>query len=345
VLWIDKEKNDELFYRPKGCTGWKTAKAISTSLEGYNFHKLTLSGLQPDSTTEFKIDEKVYCFHTLPKTMSRPIRFVVGGDMYHDSLAPLKETNCAAARTNPDFALVGGDIAYAASKYSYGREDMNRWMEWVSAWTDTMITPEGHLIPMMAAIGNHDVNGRYLQTPAQAKMFYTLFSKGYQAITFGNYLSIIILDSGHTHPIAGQQTAWLKKTLEEIKTPYTFALYHVPAYPSVRKMKAKMCPEVRTNWSPLFEAHKITAAFEHHDHTYKRTHPMKGGKMDPTGIIYLGDGGWGVDKARIPRRASFLAKTAPERHFIAVTINEKMAEVSAINSCGVTFDHFFLPSK
>ena len=34
---------------------------------------------------------------------------------------------------------------------------------------------------------------------------------------------------------------------------------------------------------------------EHHDHTFKRTHPLKGGHIDKYGVIYLGGaGGTGV---------------------------------------------------
>jgi hypothetical protein len=36
---------------------------------------------------------------------------------------------------------------------------------------------------------------------------------------------------------------------------------------------------------------------EHHDHTFKRTHPLKDGLADPNGILYLGDGSWGMLRA------------------------------------------------
>ena len=39
---------------------------------------------------------------------------------------------------------------------------------------------------------------------------------------------------------------------------------------------------------------------EHHDHTYKRTHPLTDGLHDKNGVLYLGDGSWG--KLRIPKK-------------------------------------------
>jgi hypothetical protein len=50
---------------------------------------------------------------------------------------------------------------------------------------------------------------------------------------------------------------------------------------------------------------------EHHDHTFKRTHPLKGGLVDPNGILYLGDGSWG--KLRVPK--------APEERPYLATVN------------------------
>jgi hypothetical protein len=73
---------------------------------------------------------------------------------------------------------------------------------------------------------------------------------------------------------------------------------HVPAYPSFRPPttllgKAGTGDENRRFWVPLFEKHNVDLVLEHHDHTFKRTHPLKGGLRDSYGILYLGDGSWG----------------------------------------------------
>ena len=49
---------------------------------------------------------------------------------------------------------------------------------------------------------------------------------------------------------------------------------------------------------------------EHHDHAFKRTHPLTDGHVDKYGIVYLGDGSWG--KLRVP-------KTPAERPYLAAT--------------------------
>jgi hypothetical protein len=40
----------------------------------------------------------------------------------------------------------------------------------------------------------------------------------------------------------------------------------------------------------LFDRYGVQLAFENHDHTFKRTYPLRAGKLDPRGTVYLGDG-------------------------------------------------------
>ena len=82
-----------------------------------------------------------------------------------------------------------------------------------------MVGRDGRLIPMVACIGNHEVDGGYGKPRAKAPFFYALFDglypeTGYATLDFGDYLSLVLLDTGHTTPIGGEQTDWLEKTLK-----------------------------------------------------------------------------------------------------------------------------------
>lgn len=77
--------------------------------------------------------------------------------------------------------------------------------------------------------------------------------------------------------------------------PHVFPVYHVPAFPSVRSFSNQTSAAIRRNWVPLFERFGIKVAFEHHDHAYKRTVPIREEAIDPErGIVYFGDGAWGA---------------------------------------------------
>lgn len=366
VHWITKtdQKDDLVEYHLECSTEWKTAKGFHISMPtgaAYLIHTVELTNLCPGQNYIFRTsaDGKEYKFQTMPDVIQAPIRFVIGGDMYHDNIEILHETNRQAAKTSPMFALVGGDIAYAA--YTKARflprwihpwmdilagQKVDRWLEWLIAWKNDMVTPDGRLIPILPVIGNHDTSGRFGQTPDKAPFFYSLFAmpgkQGYGVLDFGNYMSIFLMDSGHTHPIHGSQAQWLDNALhsrQEIL--HKFAVYHVPAFPSVRKFNDEICSKVRKHWVPIFEKYHLTAAFEHHDHAYKRTYPIKAGQIDREGVMYLGDGAWGVDKPRQARRVAqkwYLANFISSRHFLMAVIKKDSRYVAAINPQGELLD-------
>jgi hypothetical protein len=183
---------------------------------------------------------------------------------------------------------------------------------------------------MVVCIGNHEVNGGYNKTLKDAP-FFTAFHDGlfretsYATLDFGNYLSLVLLDTGHAAKIEGEQTDWLDKTLAHRQDlPHLFIINHVPAYPSFRNPDADKGSKTATgtgdgnrkHWVPLFEKHNVDIVLEHHDHTFKRTHPLLGGHVDlQRGILDLGDGSWG--RLRAPKSAEerpYLAHTSPSYH-------------------------------
>lgn len=354
IQWVSlaQEKQSTVSYRPvKGEGEWLkvTGEVIAFPYTSkYLVHRVELKNLQPNTEYFFYVlsyPEK-YRFLTAPARLEKELRFVVGGDMYHDGISLLARTCQKAAQFNPLFALVGGDIAYAVQSRHYAIQMIERWIDWIKVWHTYMVTPNGNLIPTVAAVGNHDLIGQFDQTPAQAAIFSTLFPMPgkniYNVLDFDSYLSILILDSGHANPIGGQQTKWLKSTLEDRQhIPHRFAIYHVPAYPSVRDFNNKYCAAIRQFWVPIFEQGGLHAAFEHHDHAYKRTYPLLKGKIHPQGIVYIGDGGWGVEKCRtLKQKRFYLAKFASSRHFVGVTLSPSQQQFQCINDLGQILDEY-----
>ena len=336
VHWIstDKETDDIVYYREKDDEHWKSAVGIHAPLpEGKNdllIHTVEIIDLKADTIYTFKVgqDDLVNKFKTMPTVLTRPLRFIDGGDIYHDSIEILDKANSSAASFDPQFALLGGDIAYAADKYGKKPEDFSRWLAFLQSWETHMKTSDGRLVPVLPVTSNEDTKGRYDQTPNEAPFFYALFAmpgrQGYNVVDFGDYLTVILLDSGHSHPVYGDQVSWLSKTLKDRQHfPHKFAVYHVPAYPCVRPLTKPVSTLVRNHWVPLFEKYDLDVAFEHHDHAYKRSVLIRDGQEDPTGVLYLGDGGYGVSNPRKPASPDerwYIAASAQKTNFIVGTL-------------------------
>lgn len=363
VQWVSatSDKDSRLLYRARNETTWQEAEGSwfkFPQTSQYLIHRIELTNLEPDTDYLFKLlhDDKTYLFRTMPSSLIRPLRFVVGGDMYHDGIHLMTEMCQQAAKVNPSFALVGGDIAYSVGSIHLPFQKINRWIEWLKAWHHSMITPEGRLIPIIAAIGNHDLAGHYDQTPAQAKIFSSLFPMPgesiYNVLDFSSYLSLLILDSGHANPIAGHQANWLKNSLDARQhMQHRFAIYHVPAYPSIRDFNNTHSKAIRQHWVPAFESGNLHAAFEHHDHAYKRSHLLLNNAIHPKGVLYLGDGAWGIEKVRKMKSVKqpfYLAKFASTRHVIVVTLQPTQQHFMCVDDQGRMIDEYsrsLLPTK
>jgi hypothetical protein len=343
------EAKSELFFRPLGVTNWQSSLGAAKPLVGSErtVRIVELTGLRPASSYEFCFQPgaRVFKFRTMPKDLTQPVRFITGGDVYHN-LKWMSNTTALAAKLDPAFIVFGGDLAY--SNGGTNQENISRWFDYFASWKTNAVAPDGRLIPMLVAIGNHEVKGSYRQPVEKASSFYTLFSspgpQGYAALDFGKYLSLFLLDSDHTHTIAGEQTEWLGKNLSaRRKIPHVFPVYHTPAYPGFREDTGTQAKEVRDHWSPLFDKYRVKIVFENHDHCFKRTFPIRAGKIDPRGTTYLGDGAWGVEvrKADPAKPKWYIEKSEPTRHFYLVTLTPEARHILAVNESGQVFDEVY----
>jgi acid phosphatase type 7 len=361
---VPADEGDALEFRPAGSDAWQAAppaERIAFPYSDRTIHRVSLDGLTPGSEYRIRFGpgSREFGFRTMPSELSRPVRFVAGGDLRHNQKW-MEQTSRAVIPYDPDFILVGGDLAYAD-----GREDRAyRWHEWFDAYRNALVGENGRLVPMLLAPGNHEVRGGYwfrdeaYEPTAEhrariAPYYYSLFAfpgqPGYGVIDVGNYLSVILLDSDHTGPIEGEQTAWLERTLRErAGRPHLVPTYHVPAFPSVRPFGGEVNERVRAHWVPLFERYGVRSVYEAHDHAYKRTHPIREGRIADDGIVYVGDGAWGVGVREIGSRqegedAWYMFRGEAVRHAVVVTLDGDAQHILAVDENGDVFDEHTLP--
>ena len=311
--------------------------------DGRTIHVVELSGLKPAATYYFVAGDlengfsNEHSFRTIPND-GQPIRFVVGGDM--GILPDVGELMARAGATDPMFAIVGGDITYSNGDVV----NVGRWDQWLEFWQRHMRTPDGHDIPIVAAIGNHEVHGGFEQ-PREHAPFYTGYlaqnrDRTYFTMQFGPNLTLFVLDSGHVARHDGAQAEWLETELQRYRhVPNRVAAYHVPLYPTARPFHYEFSVRGRTHWAPLFDRYGLTAAFEHHDHAFKRTWPIRNGRRDPSGTVYLGAGCFGMPHRPLTEGPQwYQAKAAPLQHFWSVEVAGDQIHCRAISKAGDVFD-------
>ena len=86
----------------------------------------------------------------------------------------------------------------------------DRFLEFLQNYSADLRDDQQRLIPLVGCIGNHEVVGGYEQPRTKAPFFYSVFDglfpeTGYAALDFGQYLSLVLLDTNHTSPIAARR--------------------------------------------------------------------------------------------------------------------------------------------
>lgn len=324
IQWVgaDLPMLPHIQFRPQDGRVWQMAPLATkpytdTDLKVF---RCELTGLTPGGEYEFQIGDRepTYRFRTMPAKATDAITFVSGGDAGVDNPAIL--SNQLAAKQDPYFVLMAGDLAYdnGAAPAVFHR--------YLKNYSQHLIDSQGRLIPMLATIGNHEVKGGYRATRADSPSYLALFDgffaeQTYGVLDIGDYLSLVLLDTGHIAPVEGEQTDWLERTLADRQDrPHLIVANHVPAYPSYRSPTGSMGNEgtgenQRRAWCPLFEKYRVDVVLEHHDHTFKKTHPLIDGLAHKDGVIYLGDGSWGkLRPPASPEQRPYLAKVAGAYH-------------------------------
>jgi hypothetical protein len=339
--WVSPPDPVQVRYACMGSEEYAAVLTACQRLPGSDLHvmRARLEGLEPDTAYHFAFGEGPAhrSFRTAPAHLDRPLVFAAGGDARDTDRAALVSRQ--AVKCDPLFALIGGDLGWGDGERP---DDYVRFLE---GWQPTLITRDGRLIPSVFCIGNHEVIGGNKKTRGESLVFNTLVGlfpeHNYNVLDFGDYLSLILLDSEHTETIDGPQKKWLEETLQARKSvPHVLAAYHVPAFPSNRDPNESASTRIRQHWLPLLEKSPVRVVFESHDHTYKRTKPIKGIMPSRDGIVFLGDGAWGMEprEVRSPSETWYLAKAKSVMHFLRVTLDGSRQSFEAIDTKGRVFD-------
>lgn len=356
VHWIEKKQKccfSSVLYRKEGDLEWRknsyhSLEVLGRSVEAslYFVKKVLLTDLEAGAFYDFCLEgeDKIYHFRTLPSKIDTPLKIAIGGDFTED-FSLYARMNRVAAQKNPDFVVLGGDIAYACNKgVSIGHHgSVGKWVDFFVEWQKSMIAEGGRMIPVAPLVGNHDVTS--VDRAEHGKnAFYLKFFPSEQGLTYNTIeiagtVSLFLLDTGHLFSVEGEQVRWLE---EEFKKKdhisWKIPIYHVAGYPSTYSYGSANAKNIRKWWVPLFERYGIKLVFEHHNHAYKRTHALLNDQIDPSGIVYIGDGGWGAPPRGKVENRSYLAKGQGVSCFSFLQVTPSSLRVEAFDVDGTLID-------
>ncbi|MBX9923005.1 MAG: metallophosphoesterase [Rhabdochlamydiaceae bacterium] len=359
VHWIEKRQGDAypaILYQKENEVEWKRVMQNSLEILGsspmtfsYFIKETLITGLEAETLYRFRLDgdEKIYRFRTLPTSFREPLKIAIGGD-FTDNFKICAKMNRVAARKNPDFAVLGGDIAYAWNKGvnigargSYG--SVKKWVAFFVEWQKSMIADGDRMIPVVALVGNHDVTPLDREEQGKNALFFKLFpyeqGTTYRTVDIAGSLSLFLLDTAHLFPVEGNQTHWLEGALKKKQEiSWKVPIYHVPAYPSIGDFQAKTSALIRKHWVPLFEQYGVKVAFEHHNHAFKRTYALLKDQIADAGIVYIGDGGWGSSPRKKTESRFYLETRKASSCFSLLTVTSTSLHVDTYDERDTLID-------
>jgi hypothetical protein len=315
-------------------------------IENATLLRAELTVLEPGTAYYFRFEQddepltEERSLRTLPGDGS-PLRILVGGDQ---GTAPsFQHLARLAATYQPDLAVLGGDLAYGNGMTKY----WPRWEQWFRFWDRLLSTRDGHEVPVIAAIGNHETNTLSRGNPSRRAPYYLSLLAPDAKTTFyrrqlAPYATLVVLDTGHVARHAAQ-VPWLEKNLVHPDEPHhLLACYHVPLYPSARPFYERDSRIGRELWGPLFDERGLDLAFEHHDHAVKRTKPMRAGAVAENGTVFIGDGAWSGQPRQPDPSRIYLDNARYGYHFWIVDISPDSIRGRAVGAEGEVLDQFEL---
>ena len=257
------------------------------------YHHCILKDLKPNTQYHFTLESdgefsRPLYFITSPE--SGNFKMIAGGDS-RSGLADRARMNLRIAATfeaHPDiFAFChGGDYVNRGFRW-------RQWRLWLSQ-NELTTLDDGRVLPQIPTKGNHDGGPLFFEIfnleSVQEKRSY------WHNTQLTKDVNIITLDTNTS--AKGPQEKWLTEQLTILrpKSRYLLTNYHRPLFPAVKHIT-----EHAAVFVPLFEKYNVDLALESDGHCIKRTPPIRDGKIDPTGVTYIGEGGLGVGQ-RQPKK-------------------------------------------
>jgi hypothetical protein len=297
------------------------------------FHHAFVDGLLPSTTYWFIVESDGVAsperhFVTAPAD-DRAFALLAGSDSRSDRSQRRAMNELLRSRFEADAQVIallhGGD-------YVYDGLSLELFAEWLVDHEDTT-TGDGRVLPIIPTRGNHESRG---------ELFDQVFGwpggpsrRNWYACRLGTETLLLVLNTETA--LGGDQADFVRDTLETARDRrWLIASYHQPAFPAVKDPSPAL-----EHWVPLFEEYRVDLVVESDGHVQKRTLPIRGGRPEPDGVVYIGEGGLGVRQRSPDATRWFLQEPGFARrghHVWRIGIGADAIELEAFGEDGARTD-------
>lgn len=277
---------------------------------------------EPSSTTN---PEPVHLNIEVPKTFS----FVAYGDLRETPTENTKASDPVRRKAlideitalRPAFVTISGDLVYHGNNAS----DWTQWDEETAEWREQKI-------PVLPALGNHDLYGGQPALANYFARFPDLKNSRYYSARAGNVL-LLILDTSLPSVTEGPQAAWLRQQLDDIPDDVDFVFFVLHHPPYTRSKEALFGgghharPTEKALGTALEARQKESRAqfvvVAGHVHNYER--------YEYGGVMYIVSGGAGAKPYDVPRKPDdAYTDPGPTFHYCRVDVSGSKASISMV---------------
>lgn len=257
------------------------AYSVESEVHSYRYgrtdvywHTAELTGLEPNTIYHYRVgtsepwQSENYTFKTgIPEGDDTPFRIAVITDTHghHDNQKKVLE---AIKEENVDFVLGLGDFTDTGNQVE--------WDIWFSAG-------EGLLseMPFISVHGNHEGN----QTTYWEQFAYPGNERWF-SLDYGTVHLVFLMAA--SEPLAVEQVPWIQEDLQANNNPWTIAMGHIPLYSA--GLNHGSSDYLIAHWASIFDEHGVNLYLAGHNHCYERSLPVKDGRVDAEGVMYITHG-------------------------------------------------------
>jgi len=293
---------------------------LDKSAPALHAESIPLTGLKPGTTyyyDSFGGDAGKGSFKTAP-TGTASFQFVVYGDTRTRHDVHRAVMAAVAKNAQPDFIVHTGDLVENGN-------DTTLWPIFFDA--EREILRKAAFFPTP---GNHERNSKNYYEFMDSRPYYSFDWGGVHFALIDSDLPNVAPTKRERDAFWKQQTEWLEDDLQNAdKADFRFVFAHHPPITAVRKRQGNNDHMVALE--PLFEKHRVQAAFFGHDHNYQ--HYLK------DSIHYFVTGGGGAPLYDVDTPPPGITKKVEiTENFLKVTVDGKKVRVEGIRPDGTSIE-------